>query len=139
MSMADANRLSRGDVGRNARLDRLRRVVSCDRAVLAIDLADDTQVVVVCDHDSRVLARRTWRCRPWQLDRALGWGLAVASRQGCAGVVVACEPTGHRWRVVVEHARGLGLAAVCVQPLLVGRAGEAEDFTRDKSDDKTPW
>jgi transposase len=93
-------------------------------------------VVVVCDHDSRVLARRSWRCRPWQLDRALGWGLAVACRHGLAGVVVACEPTGHRWRVVVEQASRLGLEAVCVPPLLVGRAREAEDFTRDKSDDK---
>ena len=134
--MAHANRLSRGDVRRNARLDRLRRVVSRDHAVLAVDLADDTQVVVVCDHDSRVLARRTWRCRPWQLDRALRWGLAVACRHGFAGVVVACEPTGHRWRVVVEQASRLGLEAVCVQPLLVRRAREAEDFTRDKSDDK---
>ena len=134
--MAHANRLSRGDVRRNARLDRLRRVVSRDHAVLAVDLADDTQVVVVCDHDSRVLARRTWRCRPWQLDRALRWGLAVACRRGFAGVVVACEPTGHRWRVVVEQASRLGLETVCVQPLLVGRAREAEDFTRDKSDDK---
>jgi transposase len=83
-----------------------------------------------------VLARRTWRCRPWQLDRALGWGLAVACRHGFAGVVVACEPTGHRWRVVVEQASRLGLEAVCVQPLLVRRAREAEDFTHDKSDDK---
>jgi transposase len=73
---------------------------------------------------------------PWQLDRALGWGLAVACRHGFAGVVVACEPTGHRWRVVVEQASRLGLEAVCVQPLLVRRAREAEDFTRDKSDDK---
>jgi transposase len=85
MSMAHANRLSRGDVRRNARVDRLRGVVSGDHAVLAVDLADDIQVVVVCDHDSRVLARRTWRCRPWQLDKALGWGLAVACRQGFAG------------------------------------------------------
>jgi hypothetical protein len=132
--MAHTNRLSRGDVRRNARLDRLRRVVSRDHAVLAVDLADDTQVVVVCDHDSRVLARRTWRCRPWQLDRALQWGQATACRLGFAGVVVACEPTGHRWRVVVEQASGLG--AVCVQPLLVHRARESEDFTRDKSDNK---
>ena len=51
----------------------------------------------------------------------------------CGG---GCEPTGHRWRVVVEQASRLGLEAVCVQPLLVGRAREAEDFTRDKSDDK---
>jgi hypothetical protein len=50
--VAHASRLSRGDVGRNARLDRLRGVVSGDRAVLAVDLADDQQVVVVCDHDS---------------------------------------------------------------------------------------
>src|SRR5512132_1851024 len=76
MSMAHANRLSRGDVRRNARLDRLRGVVSHDRAVLAVDVADDTQVVVVCDHDSRVLARLTWRCRPWQLGKALEWGWA---------------------------------------------------------------
>jgi transposase len=96
MSVAHANRLSRGDLRRNARLERLRGVVSRDRAVLAVDLADDTQVVVVCDHDSRVLARRTWRCRPWQLGKALGWGLAAACRRGFAGVVVACEPTGHR-------------------------------------------
>lgn len=134
--MAHANRLSRGDVRRNARLARLRGVVSRDRAVLAVDLADDKQVVVVCDHDSRVLARRTWRCRPWQLAKALQWGLNVACRQGFVGVVVACEPTGHRWRVVVEHASRLGLEAVCVQPMLVRRAREAEDFTRDKSDDK---
>jgi transposase len=134
--VAHASCLSRGDLRRNARLERLRGVVGRDRAVLAVDLADDKQVVVVCDHDSRVLARRTWRCRPWQLGKALGWGLAVARRQGFAGVVVACEPTGHRWRVVVEQASRLGLEAVCVQPLLVRRAREAEDFTHDKSDDK---
>jgi transposase len=51
-------------------------------------------------------------------------------------VVVACEPTGHRWRVVAEHAIQLGLELVCVQPMLVRRAREAEDFTRDKSDAK---
>ena len=28
------------------------------------------------------------------------------------------------------------MTLVCVQPLLVGRAREAEDYTRDKSDDK---
>jgi transposase len=38
--------------------------------------------------------------------------------------------------VVVEQASRLGLEAVCVQPLLVGRAREGEDFTRDKGDDK---
>ncbi len=134
--MAHANPLSRGDLRRNARLDRLRRVVSADRAVLAVDLADDKQVLVLTDHDSKVLARRTVRCRPWALDQALRWGLATARAGGFASVVVACEPTGHRWRVVAEHAAGLGVELVCVQPMLVRRAREAEDFTRDKSDNK---
>jgi transposase len=70
--------------------------------------------------------------------QGVGWGLAVACRRGFAGVVVACEPTGRRWPVLVEQASGLGLEAVWVQPLLVRRAREAEDFTRDKRDDKTP-
>ena len=45
--MTHANRLSRGDLRRNARLERLRGVVSHDRVVLAVDLADDKQVVIL--------------------------------------------------------------------------------------------
>jgi len=136
MSMGKGNGLSRGDARRNARLLRLRGIVRHDRAVLAIDLADTTQVLAVCDHDSRVLARRTVRGRAWQLEQALGWGQQVAVGHGFAGVVVGCEPTGHRWRVVAELCDRLGLELVCVQPLLVARAREAEDYTRDKSDPK---
>ena len=51
-------------------------------------------------------------------------------------MTVACEPTGHRWRVLDQLAAGRGLALVCVQPLLVYRAREGEDLTRDKSDPK---
>jgi transposase len=51
-------------------------------------------------------------------------------------VVVGCEPTGHRWRIVAELCGRLGLDLVCVQPLLVGRAREQEDRTADKSDPK---
>jgi transposase len=136
MSMGKRSGISRGDARRNARLVRLRGIVRRDRAVLAIDLADAVQEVAVCDHDSAVLAKRTWRCRPWQLDQALAWGRRVALEGGFAGVVVACEPTGHRWRVVAELCDQLGLELVCVQPLLVGRAREAEDYTCDKSDGK---
>ncbi len=35
-----------------------------------------------------------------------------------------------------QLAAGRGLALVCVQPLLVYRAREGEDLTRDKSDPK---
>ncbi|HET8683723.1 MAG TPA: transposase [Micromonosporaceae bacterium] len=107
-----------------------------DHAVLAFDLAADKQVCVVADHDSRVLARRSVMAKAWQLRQTLEWGLKAARAAGFASVVVACEPTGHRWRVLDQTAAGLGLTLVCVQPLLVHRAREAEDFTRDKSDDK---
>src|SRR6266511_3642030 len=59
MSMGKRNGLSRGDARRNARLIRMRGIVRHDRAILAIDLADTKQVLALCDHDSRVLARRT--------------------------------------------------------------------------------
>ena len=49
--------------------------------------------------------------------------------------MVACEPTGHRWRVLDQIAAEAGVRLVCVQPLLVHRARESEDFTRNKSDE----
>jgi transposase len=136
MSMGKRSGLRRGDVRRNERLIRLRGVVRRDYGIVAVDLADAVQALVVCDHDSRVLARRTERGRAWQLDEALEWGRGVAAERGFAGVVGACEPTGHRWRVLAELCDTLGVRLVCVQPMLVHRAREAEDFTRDKSDDK---
>ena len=51
-------------------------------------------------------------------------------------MTVACEPTGHRWRVLDQLAAERGLGLVCVQPLLVYRAREGEDLTFDKSDSK---
>ena len=51
-------------------------------------------------------------------------------------MTVACEPTGHRWRVLDQLAAERGLPLVCVQPLLVWRAREAVDLTWDKSDPK---
>jgi transposase len=136
MSVSNRRRLSRGDNRRNARLTRLREVLPREHAILALDLADDKQVFALTDHDSRVLARRTVRCRPWQLGEAIEWGRAEAIAAGFAGVTLACEPTGHRWKVVDQLAAAAGIVLVCVQPLLVHRAREAEDFTRDKSDDK---
>jgi transposase len=126
--------LSRGDRNRNARLARLRELVPHSNAIVGIDLADDTQAAVVTDHDSRVLARRRVRARAWGLGELLDWAVARASEAGFASVTVACEPAGHRWRVLDQLAAGRGLALVCVQPLLVYRAREGEDLTRDKSD-----
>jgi transposase len=103
---------------------------------VGIDLADDKQAAVVTDHDSRVIARRRVSARAWELGGLLEWAAGKAAAAGFASVTVACEPTGHRWRVLDQLAAGRGLALVCVQPLLVYRAREGEDLTRDKSDPK---
>ena len=67
---------------------------------------------------------------------AAGLGDAGAAAAGFVSVTVACEPTGHRWRVLDQLAGERGLPLVCVQPLLVYRARESEDVTFDKSDPK---
>jgi transposase len=134
--MANGNRLSRGDKRRNERLARLRGLVPVTNAIVAFDLADERQVVVVCDHDSRVLARRRLTARAWELGPVLDWARQRAHRHGFTDVTAGCEPTGHRWRVLDQLAAERNIGLVCVQPLLVGRAREGEDYTRDKSDDK---
>ena len=135
MSNGSRRRLSRGDRRRNEKLARLREIITRETAVLAFDLASDKQVCALTDPDSRVLARRTARVKAWQLAQTLDWGLAAAAEAGFTSVVVACEPTGHRWRVLDQLAAERGVMLMCVQPLLVARAREAEDFTRNKNDD----
>lgn len=130
------NGLSRGDRNRNARLAVLRAVLPRDHAVLGIDLAQSRQAAVLADHDSRVLARWRPRCSPWKLGELLDRALRKARAAGFSGITVACEPTGHRWLVIAQLAAERGIPVVCVQPLVVARAREAEDYTRGKSDDR---
>src|SRR5213592_2319351 len=89
--MGNGSGVSRGDRNRNARLERLRVLVPVENAIVGIDLADAKQMVVLTDHDSRVLARRTFRCRVWDLGAALDWARGRAAVRGFAGVTVACE------------------------------------------------
>ena len=92
--------------------------------------------IVVTDHDSKVLARRTFRCRAWDLGVALDWAADRAATKGWAGVTVACEPTGHRWRVLGQLASERSMPFVCVQPMLTSWARRSEDLTFDKTDEK---
>jgi transposase len=114
----------------------LRLLVPGQNAIAGIDLAEDNQALVVTDHDSKVLARRSPRCKAWQLGEVLDWAVAKAQARGFESVTVACEPTGSRWMHVQQACAERGLNFVCVQTLVTHNARVAEDYTRDKSDQK---
>ena len=120
----------------HARLARLRALVPLDNAIVAIDLADKKQMVVVTDHDSKVLVRKTYRCKAWDQGSALDCAAERPRVKGFAGVTLACEPTGHRWRVLGQLAGERSMSFVCVQPLQTSWARRSEDLTIDKTDDK---
>jgi hypothetical protein len=65
-------------------------------------------MLVVTDHDSKVLARKTFRCKAWGLGAALDWAAERAAVKGFAGVTVSCEPT---------LAADRSMPFVCVQPM----------------------
>ena len=134
--MGNGSGVSRGDRNRNARLERLRALVPVTNAIAGIDLADNKQMVVVTDHDSKVIARRTFRCRAWDLGCGAGLGRRPAAAAGWAGVTVSCEPTGHRWRVLGQLAADRSMPFVCVQPMVTSWSRRTEDLTSDKTDEK---
>ncbi|EWM13715.1 IS110 family transposase [Kutzneria sp. 744] len=134
--MSNRSGVSRGDRNRNTRLARLRAMVPVDNAIVGIDLADTKQMVVVADHDSKVLARKTFRCRAWDMGTALDWAAQRARAAGFTGATVACEPTGHCWRVLGQLAADRSMPFVCVQPSMTAWARRAEDLTHDKTDEK---
>jgi transposase len=134
--MGNGSGVSRGDRNRNARLGRLRMLVPVTNAIAGIDLAGKKQMVVVTDHDSKVIARRTFRCRAWDLGAALDWAAGRATAKGWAGVTVSCEPTGHRWRVLAQLAASRPVPFVCVQPMVTSWSRRTEDLTSDKTDEK---
>ncbi len=134
--MGNGSGVSRGDRNRNARLERLRSLVPVTNAIAGIDLAGSKQMVVVTDHDSKVLARRVFRCRAWDLGAALDWAAGRAAAAGWAGVTVAGEPAGHRWRVLGQLAVDRPVPFVCVQPVVTSWSRRTEDLTCDKTDEK---
>jgi transposase len=137
--VAQGSGLTRGDRNRNARIAALRGVVRREWAVLAVDLGEDKQVAVVVDHEGRVLARKVARVKAYQLGGLLEWAAGQAGRAGLAGVTVACEPTGHRWKALMGLADAAGHGFVCVQSLAVARAREGDDYTRDKTDHRDAY
>jgi len=126
---------TRGDRRRNARRERLRKMLPRDGVVIGIDLAEDKQAIAVVDHDVRVLARKTVKVKAFRLGEALDWAVGQARAKGLAHVTVACEPTGPRWLQVQRLCAERGLPLVCIQPLMSHIAREQQDYTTHKTDE----
>ena len=137
--MAQGSGLTRGDRNRNRKLEALREAVRRDRAVLAADLGEDKQVAVVMDHECRVLARKVVKAKVHRLAGLVEWAAERAARAGFAGLTVACEPTGHRWKALMGLADAAGHGFACVQPLAVHRAREGDDYTLGKTDHRDAY
>jgi transposase len=137
--VAQGSGLTRGDRNRNRRIEVVRDAVRRDRAVLAIDLGEDKQVAVVLDHEGRALARKVVKAKAHQLAGLLAWAAERAVKAGFAGLTVACEPTGHRWKALMGLADAAGHGFACVQSLAVARAREGDDYTRDKTDHRDAY
>ena len=106
--MAQRSGLTRGDRRRNNRIETLRAVVGPDRAILSIDLGEDKQVAALMDHDGRVLGRVWSLGKAHALGGLLEWAAVQAVKHGFTGLLVGCEPTGHRWRSVMQLADAAG-------------------------------
>ena len=57
-------------------------------AIAGIDLAGKKQMLVVTDHDSRVIAWRVFRCRAWNLGIAVDWAAGRAAAAGAPSALV---------------------------------------------------
>jgi hypothetical protein len=114
----------------------LRILVPVTNAIVGIDLADKKQMVVVTDHDSKVLARTTFRRHAGDLGTASDWAGKQASSKGSPVSRWRASPTGHRWRVLGQLAAEREMPFVCVQPMLTSWARRSEDLTFDKTDEK---
>ena len=135
--VSNGSGVSRGDRNRNARLGRLRALVPATNAIVGIDLADTKQMVVVTDHDSKVLARKTFRCRAWDLGVALDWAAERAAAKGWGGGDGGrVSPLGTAGGCSGKLAAGRSMPFVCVQPMLTSWARRSEDLTFDKTDEK---
>lgn len=110
--MSNGSGISWGDRNRNTRLTRLRTMAPVSNVVVGIDLADNKQMVVVTDHDSKVLVYKTFRSRTWAAAMSLicdrdGGDLVRTRRRGPARLeqAVRREITRRGHRVVNSPGR----------------------------------
>src|SRR6266516_842850 len=107
-------------------------------AIVGINLADAKQVVAVTDHDTKVLARKTFGCRSWDLGAALDWAAGRAAANGWAGVTVSNEPTGTGGGCSLSWLQtGRCRSGACTDGHLVVAAHRGSDRRQDRREGRS--
>jgi transposase len=117
------------------KLARRRERLPADALVAGVDLAKKESVVVFvrATDRARVGRLRVTTDREGTL-RLIARGRELAREHGTGPLVIAMEPTSHFWKPVARAAESAGIGYVLVQSLVVARARELDDLTRDKTD-----
>lgn len=128
-------KVTRGMQRRTAKLARRSEVVTRETLVVGIDIAKRESVVVfVRSADRARLGKLTIPTSAEGVREVSARSQQLCELHGLRRVVLAMEATGHFWKILARTAGRLGLPYVTVQSLVVARAREFDDLTRDKTD-----
>lgn len=127
--------VTRGMRRRSEKLARRRERLPADALIAGVDLAKKESIVVFVRAADRA---RVGRLRVTTdragTERLVARGREFAVEHGSGPLVIAMEPTSHFWKPVARAADEAGVGYVLVQGLVVARAREIDDLTRDKTD-----
>lgn len=110
------------------------RLLRGQLVVVALDLHKWWAHAVAMNREGFVLARRRFVRSEGGLSELLRWARKIQRKVGADRLLWSMEPTSHFWKLTVAHLEAQGMSAVLVQPLVVRRAREMEDYTPTKSD-----
>jgi transposase len=127
--------VTRGMRRQSMKLARRRERLPADALIAGVDLAKKESVVVfVRAADRARLGRLRVTTDRSGTERLVARGRELALAHGMGPLVIAMEPTSHFWKPVARAAEDAGVGYVLVQGLVVARARELDDLTRDKTD-----
>jgi len=116
---------------------RRRERLPVDALIAGVDLAKKESVVVFVRAADRA---RVGKLRVPSdrvgIEHVVARGRELVAEHGTGPLVIAMEPTSHFWKPVARAADDAGVGYVLVQGLVVARARELDDLTRDKTDSR---
>lgn len=114
--------------------------VSDDMLIIGCDIGSETHYVRAIDTRGRELSRKAldFDNNEEGFQKAKGWAVELAARNGKDQIVLGLEPTGHYWFVLAAWMVANGISVVQVNPYAVKQTKELEDNSQHKDDRKDP-